>query len=114
MYAQQVVDCFLALALQGVTEGEASRDYVLMVLKFAIQYAGMRRINSELQERIDADVVMLMAPWFTLEQSFGDPVIERARCALEEFQMAGDQGLVAVKARIASIKSVCRGDAYGT
>ena len=112
--AQQVVDCLLALALQGVAEAEASRGYALMVLTFAIQYADLRRINTELQEHINSDIVMLMAPWFTLELSFGNEVIERARCVLEEFKMAGDQGLVAVKARIASIKSVCRGDAYGT
>ena len=54
VYAQQVVDCFLALALQGVTEAEASRDYVLMVLTFAIQYADLRRINTELQEHINS------------------------------------------------------------
>ena len=41
VYAQQVVDCFLVLALQGVTEAEANIDYALLVLKFAIEYASM-------------------------------------------------------------------------
>ena len=102
VYAQQVVDCFLALALQGVTEAEASRDYVLMVLTFAIQHADLRRINTELQEHINSDIVMLMAPWFTLEQSLDDPVIERARRVLEDIQTAGDHGLTTVKARISN------------
>ena len=47
----------------------------------------MRRINSEIQEFIDADIVMLVAPWFTLEQSLGDAVVEKARDALEEIQI---------------------------
>jgi hypothetical protein len=46
VYTQQVVDCFLALALQGVTEAEASRDYVLLALKFAVDYAGIGRIKT--------------------------------------------------------------------
>ena len=46
VYTQQVVDCFLALALQGVTEAEASRDYLLLALKLAVDYAGIGRIKT--------------------------------------------------------------------
>ena len=112
VYTQQVVDCFLALALQGVTEAEASRDYALLALKLAVDYAGVGRVNSEMQQFIDADVIMLMAPWLTLDQSIGDEVIQRACLSLEDVQKQGDQGLTALKARLQSIKSVCRGDAY--
>ena len=41
VYAQQVVDCFPALALQGVIEAEANRDYALLALKLAIEYASV-------------------------------------------------------------------------
>ena len=70
--AQQVVDCLLALALQGVAEAEASRGYVLLALKLVIECFTMKRVNSEMQEFIDADVIMLAALWLTLEQSLGD------------------------------------------
>ena len=63
-YCQHVVDCFLALILQGVTEEEADRDYVLMVLSFAIEYAKSGRVNQELQGHIDANVIMVMAQWY--------------------------------------------------
>ena len=67
------------MALQAVAGAEASGGYALLALKLAIECASVGRVNSELQEHIDADAIALTSPWRALEQSLGDPVIARAR-----------------------------------